>query len=124
MTARAKASSTPLRGYLDLLALSDQQKADVEKIRERFLPRVARIREQLRRCRATLADQLFEEPMNRSRALAILAKISRLQSALELEVFEHILQERQLLTAAQRRQFHRVIAQQFRGGGLGIHDVR
>jgi len=113
-----------LRGYLDLIELTDEQRAEVEGIRRRFLPKVGILRARLRQLRAELADRLFATPLDRRKAKATVVKISRLQLELELEVMEHILQERQLLTGSQRKRFRQIIAEQFSDGGLGIHDVR
>jgi hypothetical protein len=46
------------------------------------------------------------------------------QTELEMEVVNHILEERELLTPAQREKFYEIIIEQFRGGGLGVHDVK
>jgi Spy/CpxP family protein refolding chaperone len=112
-----------IRGYLDLINLTADQRHKVEKIREGFLPHVAGIRQELRRCRMHLADLLFSTPLDRDRISAAVEEISGLQLKLEQEVVEHIIEENEILTLEQQRQFHAVIVQQFGGGGLGIHDV-
>jgi len=113
-----------VRGYLDLIDLTADQRHKVEKIREGFLPRVAAVREALRARRLELADLLFATPLERDRIRALVEDIARLQLRLEEEVIDHIIEENEILTPDQQRQFHRVIIDQFRGGGLGIHDVR
>ncbi len=47
--------------------------------------------------------------------------ISKLQAQLEREVIDHILQEKELLSPEQKRQFYDVIRSEFEKGGLGVH---
>lgn len=119
-----KPAKTEIRGYLDLIDLTGDQRQKVEEIRRTFLPRVAGIRQELRNCRMRLSDLLFESPLDRDRINAVVKEISRLQLTLEQEVIEHIIEENGLLTPDQQREFHKVIINQFSGGGLGVHDVR
>jgi len=121
---REQKSRTQIRGYLDLIDLTDDQRAKVEQIRVTFLPRVAGIRQELRKRRMELADALFSAPPERERIRGIVEQISGLQTTLEMEVVEHILEEKGLLTPEQQRQFHAVIIEQFATGGLGVHDGR
>lgn len=115
----------PVKGYLDLIPdLTAEQKAAVQEIRRTFLPRVAGIRENLRRGRAELAELLFADSPDRDRIYAVARQILQHQSDLETEVIEHILEEKELLTAPQQRRFYEIIVQQFSSGGLGVHDVR
>jgi Spy/CpxP family protein refolding chaperone len=123
MYARQRWGKEEIRGYLDLIDLTTAQRCRVEEIRERFLPKVAGIRQRLRERRLALADLLFAVPLDRERIQAAVGEIARLQLELEGEVIEHIIEENGLLTPDQQRQFHDVIVQQFCGGGLGIHDV-
>jgi len=113
-----------IRGYLDLMDLTEEQRRRVEQIRERFLPYVAGVREKLRERRMELADLLFATPLDRDRIKAVVEAIAGLQLNLEQGVIDHIIEENGLLTPDQQRQFHQVIIDQFRGGGLGVHDVR
>jgi Spy/CpxP family protein refolding chaperone len=113
-----------IRGYLDLIDLTEEQRRRVEQIRERFLPYVAGVREKLRERRMELADLLFAAPLDRDRMKAVVEAIAGLQLNLEQGVIDHIIEENGLLTPDQQRQFHQVIIDQFRGGGLGVHDVR
>ncbi len=114
-----------VKGYLDLIPdLTAEQKAAVQEIRDTFLPKVARIRENLRRERAELARLLFADPPDRDRIYAIARQIQLHQSDLESEVIEHILEEKELLSAPQQRRFYEIIVEQFSSGGLGVHDVR
>jgi Spy/CpxP family protein refolding chaperone len=113
-----------IRGYLDLIDLTADQRRRVELIRERFLPYVAGMREKLRERRMELADLLFATPLDRDRVKATVEAIAGLQLSLEQGVIDHIVEESGLLTPDQQRQFHQVIIDQFRGGGLGVHDVR
>lgn len=115
----------PIQGYLDLIAdLSQEQRLQVQEIRRTFLPRVEGIREQLRLKRAELADLLFAEPTERPVIQAVADEILRHQSELEKEVIEHILEEKALLSASQRRKFFQIIVDQFSTGGLGVHDIK
>jgi Spy/CpxP family protein refolding chaperone len=118
--------NTPrVKGYLDLIPdLTAEQKAAVQEIRDTFLPKVARIRENLRRERAELARLLFADPPDRDRIYAIARQILLHQSDLESEVIEHILEEKELLSAPQQMRFYEIIVEQFSSGGLGVHDVR
>jgi len=50
--------------------------------------------------------------------------IADLQAKLEKEVINHILQEKEILTLDQQRQFHEIIKKEFEKGGLGIHGER
>jgi Spy/CpxP family protein refolding chaperone len=113
-----------IRGYLDLIDLTGDQRRRVEQIRARFLPYVAGIRQQLGERRMQLADLLFATPLDRDRIKGVVEVIAGLQLNLEQEVIDHIIEENGLLTPDQQRQFHQVIIDQFRGGGLGVHDVR
>ncbi|MBI5533802.1 MAG: periplasmic heavy metal sensor [Deltaproteobacteria bacterium] len=124
MAASKRRSPSRPQGYLDFIELSEEQRRQVAEIRRVFLPRVAALRTQLRALRSELVEQLFAAPTKRARAKATVVRISRLQQELELEVLDHILQEKELLTSSQQRQFREVIAQQFQDGGLGIHDAR
>ena len=47
-----------------------------------------------------------------------------LESELEKEVIEHILEEKELLAPSQKRKFYEIIVDQFSFGGLGVHDVK
>jgi len=111
----------PIRGYLDLIKLNEGQKRQVEDIRRDFLPRVAGIRQALRQKRLELNDLLFAEPPDMQAIEGKSRDISKLQSQLEKEVIEHIIQEKQLLAPEQRRQFYEVIRSEFEKGGLGVH---
>lgn len=114
-----------IKGYLDLIPdLSSAQREQVQEIRRTFLPRVAKIRENLRAERMELARLLFQEPPDRSRIQSIARQILLHQSDLENEVIEHILEERELLSPSQKRKFYEIIVEQFSSGGLGVHDVK
>lgn len=115
----------PVKGYLDLIPdLTTEQKEMVREIRRTFLPKVAQIRENLRRERAELARLLFADPPDMNRIHAIARQILLHQSALENEVIEHIIEEKEILSPAQQSKFHEIIVEQFSAGGLGVHDVR
>lgn len=111
----------PIRGYLDLIALTEDQKQQVENIRRDFLPRVAGIRQALRQNRLELNNLLFAESPDMQAIEEKSRDISKLQTQLEKEVIDHILQEKELLSAEQKRQFHEVIRVEFEKGGLGVH---
>jgi len=111
----------PIRGYLDLIKLSEGQKQQVEDIRRDFLPRVAEIRQALRQNRLELNDLLFTEPSDMQAIEGKSRDISNLQTQLEKEVIDHILQEKELLSPEQKRQFYDVIRGEFEKGGLGVH---
>lgn len=122
---RNRAGATNIKGYLDLIPdLSSEQRDKVQEIRRTFLPRVHAIREDLRRERAELARLLFTEPVDRNAIHGVAEQILAHQSELEREVIEHILEERDLLTPAQKERFHEIIVEQFSSGGLGVHDVK
>lgn len=114
----------PIRGYLDLIKLSEGQKQQVEDIRRDFLPRVAGIRQALRQRRLELNDLLFAELPDMKAIEGKSRDISKLQAQLEREVIEHIIQEKELLTPEQRMQFYEVIRSEFEKGGLGVHGER
>jgi len=114
-----------IRGYLDLIEdLGPEQRRQVEQIRVGFLPRVGALRQALREERALLARLLFDEPASRPGVDLVLAQILDHQAELERLVIEHILEEKELLSPAQRRRFFEIIVQQFSSGGLGVHDAR
>ncbi len=113
-----------VKGYLDLIPdLTERQRLQVQEIRRTFLPKVEDIRKNLYACRAELAERLFEEPADRSEINAVAQEILRYQSELEKEVIEHILEEKELLSPAQKRKFYEIIVKEFSSGGLGVHDV-
>lgn len=114
-----------IQGYLDLIPdLSEEQRRRVQEIRLVFLPTVEGIRAQMRMDRATLAELLFDEPCDRDTIEEVASRILHHQKELEHEVIDHILEEKDLLTPAQRRRFYEIIIEQFSSGGLGVHDVR
>ncbi|MEN6485695.1 MAG: Spy/CpxP family protein refolding chaperone [Syntrophobacteraceae bacterium] len=118
-------SKPAIAGYLDLIPdLTDEQRARVQEIRRVFLPKVEGIRQDMRRRRAELSELLFADPADRSAIDEASAEIVRRQSELEREVIGHILEERELLTASQRRRFYEIIVEQFSSGGLGVHDLK
>ena len=114
----------PIRGYLDLINLTEEQKRQVEEIRKDFLPEVAETRQALRQRRLELNDMLFAEQTDMRAIEDKSAEIIRLQSELEGKVIDHILQEKDILSAEQKRQFHEVIRGEFERGGLGVHGER
>ena len=120
----ARIRQKPIRGYLDLIALTNEQKRQVEDIRRDFLPKVEGIRQALRGNRIQLNELLFAEVPD----LKIIAEksneISALQAKLEREVIDHILQEKELLSPEQKRDFYQVIRNEFDKGGLGVHGER
>lgn len=121
---RANLSPKRIRGYLDLIpSLTVEQKEKVEEIRRVFLPKVGRIREELRSKRHVLADLLFSDVIDKPAITQKMEEITALQIRLEEEVIDHILEEKMLLTPEQQRQFCRIIIDQFRAGGLGMHGV-
>jgi Spy/CpxP family protein refolding chaperone len=122
---RKRSRRLNIQGYLDLIPdLSEEQRRRVQEIRRVFLPKVAKIRQQLYIKRADLADLLFTESPDREKIFAVANKILHHQSELEHEVIDHILEERQILTPTQERRFYTIIVDQFGSGGLGVHDVR
>ena len=122
---RRRSRRLNIQGYLDLIPdLSEEQRRQVQEIRRVFLPKVAKIRQQLYLKRAELADLLFTESPDRQKIFAVADEILHHQSELEHEVIEHILEERQILTPAQERRFYTIIVDQFGSGGLGVHDVK
>ncbi len=74
--------------------------------------------------RSELAELLFSEPSDRARITRVAQSILERQSELEHEVIEHILEEKELLSASQKRRFYDIIVDQFSWGGLGVHDLR
>jgi Spy/CpxP family protein refolding chaperone len=122
---RRRSRRLNIQGYLDLIPdLSEEQRRQVQEIRRVFLPKVAKIRQDLYIKRAELADLLFAESPDRARIFEMADQILHHQSELEHEVIDHILQERQILTPTQERTFYTIIVDQFGSGGLGVHDVK
>jgi Spy/CpxP family protein refolding chaperone len=121
---RNQNKGTNIKGYLDLIPdLTEDQRTVVRKIRSTFLPKIQQIRENLLRERAELAALLFAESPDREKIYGIARQISAHQSALENEVIEHILEEKEILTPSQQRKFREIILDQFSSGGLGVHDA-
>jgi Spy/CpxP family protein refolding chaperone len=122
---RRQSRRLTIQGYLDLIPdLSEEQRRQVQEIRRVFLPKVAKIRQDLYLKRAELADLLFAESPDRARIFEVADQVLHHQSELEHEVIDHILEERQILTPAQERRFYAIIVEQFGSGGLGVHDVK
>jgi Spy/CpxP family protein refolding chaperone len=117
----ARIRQKPIRGYLDLIALTKEQKQQVEEIRKDFLPKVKEIRQALLRNRLQLNDLLFAEVPDLKSIAEKSNEISALQAKLEQEVIDHILQEKMLLSPEQKKEFYRVIRNEFEKGGLGVH---
>jgi len=113
-----------IRGYLDLIALTKEQKRQVEDIRRDFLPKVEGIRQSLRANRLQLNELLFAEVPDLKTIAAKNNEILALQATLEREVIDHILQEKELLSPEQKREFYHVIRNEFEKGGLGVHGER
>jgi hypothetical protein len=114
-----------IKGYLDLIPdLTGEQRRRVQEIRSRFLPHVEKIRQELCMKRVSLARALFSEPTDKERVHLIAQSILECQSELELEVIEHILEEKTLLSREQQRKFYDIILEQFAQGGLGVHDIK
>ena len=120
----ARMRQKPIRGYLDLITLSEEQKRQVEDIRRDFLPKVAGIRQSLRDNRLRLNELLFAETPDEKAIAEKSNEISALQSKLEQEVIDHILQEKELLSPEQKKEFYQVIRNEFEKGGLGVHGER
>jgi Spy/CpxP family protein refolding chaperone len=114
----------PIRGYLDLIELTEDQKQQVEDIRKGFLPEVAGVRQSLRQKRLELSDLLFAEDPDMRAIKAKSMEISNLQRELETKVIDHILEEKELLSPEQKKAFHAVIRSEFERGGLGVHGER
>ena len=114
-----------VRGYLDLIPdLTAKQRNQVEEIRKTFLPKVDALRRNMRSRRAELAELLFADAVDRARLSSVVEQIIQHQAELERGVIEHILEEKEILTPSQQRQFHDIIVAQFSSGGVGIHDLR
>jgi Spy/CpxP family protein refolding chaperone len=114
-----------IKGYLDLIPdLTAEQRQKVLEIRETFLPKVERIRQDLCQKRVQLARVLFSRPADRSRVHLVAGEILKCQSELEHEVIEHILEENEILNPKQQEKFYDIILEQFAHGGLGVHDVK
>jgi len=120
----ARMRQKPIRGYLDLITLSEEQKRQVEDIRRDFLPKVAGIRQSLRDNRLRLNELLFAETPDKKMIAEKSYEISALQAKLEQEVIDHILQEKELLSPEQKKEFYQVIRSEFEKGGLGVHGER
>lgn len=120
----ARLRQKPIRGYLDLISLTNEQKRQVEDIRRDFLPKVEGIRQSLRQKRLQLNDLLFAEAPDLKAITGKINEISALQAELEREVVEHILQEKELLNSEQKREFYQVIRNEFEKGGLGVHGEK
>ena len=120
----ARMRQKPIRGYLDLITLTEEQKRQVEDIRRDFLPKVAGIRQSLRDNRLSLNELLFAETPDNKLIAEKSNEISALQAKLEQEVIDHILQEKELLSPEQKKEFYQVIRNEFEKGGLGVHGER
>jgi len=120
----ARMRQKTIRGYLDLIDLDNEQKRQVEDIRRDFLPKVARIKQSLRDNRLRLNDLLFAETPDKKLIAEKSNEISALQAKLEQEVIDHILQEKELLSPEQKKEFYQVIQAEFELGGLGVHGER
>jgi Spy/CpxP family protein refolding chaperone len=120
----ARMRQKPIRGYLDLITLTKEQKRQVEDIRRDFLPKVEGIRQSLRAKRLQLNELLFAEVPDLKTIAAKSNEISTLQATLEREVIDHILQEKELLSPEQKSEFYQVIRNEFEKGGLGVHGER
>jgi Spy/CpxP family protein refolding chaperone len=114
----------PVKGYLDLIELNQEQRKKVEEIRKDFLPRVERIRWELRQKRLYLNDLIFAPNPDMKAVENITLDISNLQAKLEREVINHILQEKEILTPEQKKQFCEIIKEEFEKGGLGVHGEK
>jgi Spy/CpxP family protein refolding chaperone len=114
----------PIRGYLDLIELTPEQKQKAEEIRKDFLPKVEKIRQELRQKRLHLNNFIFAQRPDMQAIEDTSREISDLQMKLEREVIDHILQEKEILTPEQQRDFYEIIKKEFEKGGLGVHGER
>ena len=122
---RTRHKESNIKGYLDMIPdLTEVQRSRLQEIRSVFLPKVSDIRKKLYIKRSELADLLFAEPFDRPKLDNTANEILRYQSELEIEVVEHILEEKELLSPMQKRKFYEIIVEQFSHGGLGVHDVK
>ncbi len=122
---KRRGNSSNIKGYLDLIPdLSKEQRLKVQGIRQTFLPKVQKIRQDLCGYRYDLAMALFSDPTDRDKVQSISQAITRCQSELEQEVIDHIIEEKELLSPKQQKRFFEIILEQFAHGGLGVHDVK
>lgn len=114
----------PVRGYLDMIDLNAEQKRKVEDIRKDFLPKVGHLRKELRETRLELNDLVFASRPDLKAIDDKTSEIADLQAELEKEVISHIIQEKEILSLEQQKQFHEIIDREFKKGGLGVHGER
>lgn len=116
--------SKSVRGYLDLISLTAEQKKEVEEIRKDFFPKLDRIRRELQMKRLELNDLIFASSPD-LKAIEIKAgEIADLQAELEKEVIDHILKEKEILTQDQQKQFYMILRTEFEKNGLWMHGER
>jgi Spy/CpxP family protein refolding chaperone len=116
--------SRPVRGYLDLISLSAEQKQKVELIRKDFFPKLDHIRRELQIKRLQLNDLIFAAEPDLKAIEIKASEIAGLQTELEKEVIDHILQEKELLTEDQQKQFHMILRTEFEKSGLWMHGEK
>lgn len=122
---KRRRNGSNIKGYLDLIPdLSNEQRLKVQSIRQTFLPKVEKIRQDLCGYRYDLALALFSDPTDKDKVQSISQAILRCQSELEQEVIDHIIEEKELLSPKQQKRFFEIILEQFAHGGLGVHDVK
>lgn len=122
---RKRSEPYNIKGYLDIMHdLTPEQKKQVQEIRQVFLPKVEKIRQNLYMKRAELADLFFTAPIDRAKIDTTAKQILEHQWKLENEVIDHILEEKELLNSSQQEKFYEIIVDQFASGGLGVHDVK
>ena len=89
-----------------------------------FFPMSRKSARSFARKRVSLARELFSEPIDRDKVHSIAQEILKCQSELELDVIDHIIEEKELLSPGQQRKFFDIILDQFAHGGLGVHDIK
>ncbi|HAK88365.1 MAG: hypothetical protein A2077_06875 [Nitrospirae bacterium GWC2_46_6] len=114
----------PVKGYLDMISLSSDQKQRVDAVRKDFFPKLDGIRQKLRIKRLQLNDLIFSSKPDMKTIEDKTREIASLQTELEKEVVNHILQEKEILMPEQNKQFYMIIKKEFEKDGLWMHGVR
>ena len=87
------------------LALSEKQTGQINVLKERFRSNAKPVRAALRTKRKQLVQLLMASEPDRSKIDAVISEINSLQGELQKRVVDHLLAQKEILTAEQQEKF-------------------
>ena len=91
------------------LSLSDDQAEQMKRMKETLMLDIKPIRGALGAKREQLVELLMADEPDRLKIRSVVSEIDSLQSRLQRQVIDHLLEQKQILTAQQQKNFFSVI---------------